>query len=293
RPRRCSPDEVPGPKRHSRKTNGRPIRRSHSLSLEGNGLRTSGAVAGAVHLAADKGRWLEAIGRTIRAIAGALLRHVAITHRCAADNVRRLEAIGRTVRTAARAGLHRVTRTRRRTADRGDRRKPVGRTRCAGPGAGFGYVAGTRRGAANRGGWRKPVVRTVAVRARTRLGHVAGTRRGTAYCSRVPGRVIAELRPSGAGYTHVHGAGIVVVAVCIRAAIRWCDHTVSRIGVRLLGRIGAHVDQLTACPNVGGREATVHRSVIRHAVASVALVRRVSRGAREGITSYHDANAAY
>src|SRR5439155_1602027 len=180
RPRRCSPDEVPGPKRHSRKTNGRPIRRSHSLSLEGNGLRTSGAVAGAVHLAADKGRWLEAIGRTIRAIAGALLRHVAITHRWAADNVRRLEAIGRTGRTAARAGLRHVARTRRRTADRGDRRKPV--------------------------------VRTVAARASTRLGDVAGTRRGTAYCPRVPGRVIAELRPSGAGYTHVHGAGVMVVA---------------------------------------------------------------------------------
>src|SRR5437867_511755 len=52
-------------------TNGRPTRRSHSLPLQDNGLRTNGAVAGAVHLAAQLGRWLEAIGRTIRAIAGA------------------------------------------------------------------------------------------------------------------------------------------------------------------------------------------------------------------------------
>src|SRR5439155_10396118 len=144
RPRRCSPDEVPGPKRHSRKTNGRPIRRSHSLSLEGNGLRTSGAVAGAVHLAADKGRWLEAIGRTIRAIAGALLRHVAITHRWAADNVRRLEAIGRTVRTAARAGLRHVARTRRRPAGGACRLEAVGRTVRATARAGLRHVARTR-----------------------------------------------------------------------------------------------------------------------------------------------------
>src|SRR5205807_5419557 len=50
--------------------------RSHSLPLQGHGLRTTGAVAGTEHLAADQGRRLEAIGRTIRAIAGAVLCHV-------------------------------------------------------------------------------------------------------------------------------------------------------------------------------------------------------------------------
>ncbi len=60
-----------------------------------------------------------------------------------------------------------------------------------------------------------------------------------------------------------------------------------------MGRIGAHVNQLTAYPDVGRRQAAVHRSVIRQAVASVAFVHRVSRVAVEGISPCRNANAAY
>jgi len=60
-----------------------------------------------------------------------------------------------------------------------------------------------------------------------------------------------------------------------------------------LGRIGAHVDQLAAGPDVIRRQAAVHYSVIRQAVASVAFVRHVSRVAVEGISPYRNASAAY
>src|SRR5207249_11496805 len=94
------------------------------------------------------------------------------------------------------------------------------------PGAVVHGVARTRGRPADRGGRGKPVGGTVAGRASTRLGDVADTRRGTADRPRVRGGVFAELHPSGAGCAHVHGAGIVVVAVCICAAVRWGDDTV-------------------------------------------------------------------
>src|SRR5207249_2655171 len=144
--------------------------------FQGNGLRTRGAVAGAVHLAADKGRRLEAIGRTIRAIAGALLRHIAVTYRRAADNGRRLEAIGRTRRTAARAGLRHVARTRCRAAERAGRLEAVGRTGRTAARAGLRRVARTCCRPAD-GACRPEVVgRTVRPAARAGLGHVARTR---------------------------------------------------------------------------------------------------------------------
>src|SRR5213594_2005635 len=90
------------------RANGSPHQHSHSLPLQAHGLRTSGAVAGTEHLAADQGRRLEAIGRTIRAIAGAVLCHVAGTRRRAADDVCRLEVVDRTARTATRAVLRHV-----------------------------------------------------------------------------------------------------------------------------------------------------------------------------------------
>src|SRR5207249_11476605 len=82
--------------------------RSHSLPLQGHGLRTSAAVAGTEHLAADQGRRLEAIGRTIRAIAGAVLCHVAGTRRWAADDVCRLEVVDRTAQIGRASCRERV-----------------------------------------------------------------------------------------------------------------------------------------------------------------------------------------
>src|SRR5439155_327514 len=156
-------------------TNGRPTRRSHSLPLQDNGLLTSGAVAGAVHLAAQLGRWLEAIGRTIRAIAGARLRHVAGTRRWAADGTCRLELVGRTVRTAARAGLRHVAGTRRCTADRSRGLEAVGRTGPTAARAGLRQVAVTRRCTADRTGRLEAVGRTGRTAARAVLRHVART----------------------------------------------------------------------------------------------------------------------
>src|SRR5207244_2747745 len=56
---------------------------------------------------------------------------------------------------------------------------------------------------------------------------------------------------------------------------------------------GAHVDQLTACSDVIRRQAAVYRGVIRQAVGSVAFVPRVRWVAGEGISPYHNANAAH
>ena len=118
--------------------------RSHSLPLQGHGLRTSAAVAGTEHLAADQGRRLEAIGRTIRAIAGAVLCHVAGTRRRAADDVCRLEVVDRTARTATRAVLRHVAVTGRSPADRRGRLEAVGRTARTAARAALRHVARTR-----------------------------------------------------------------------------------------------------------------------------------------------------
>src|SRR5439155_1422631 len=99
--------------------------------------------------------------------------------------------IGRTVGTAPRTVLRHVARTGRRPADRAG-------------GEGIG--------------------RTLAARAGTRFGDVTGARRGTAYRSRIPGGVVAESHTARTAHALVHGARIVVVAVCIRAATRGREH---------------------------------------------------------------------
>jgi len=84
----------------------------------------------------------------------------------------------------------------------------------------------------------------------------------------------------------------VVVAVCIRAATRGREHAVGRIRVRLLGRVGAHVDQLAGRPEVRGREAAVHDGVVPDAIGPAAFPPRVTRDAAEGIRPHRDADAA-
>src|SRR5207245_6376293 len=61
---------------------------------------------------------------------------------------------------------------------------------------------------------------------------------------------------------------------------------------RLLGRVGAHVDQLAGQPEVRGREAAVHSRIVRDAIGPSAFPRRVTRDAAEGIRPDCDANAA-
>src|SRR5206468_7416303 len=264
------------------------------------------------------------IGRTVRTAPRAVLRRVARTGRRTADRGRRLEAIGRTARTAPRAVLRRVARTGRRTAHGARGEGAVARARVAGPVAGLGDVAhagrrpahGSRRalrvgGAARarpraglrriadagrrparRAGGGEGVRRTVAARASTRFGDVTGARRGTAYRPRVPGGVVAKFHTARTAQTPVHGARIPVVAVRVRAAARGRDHAVGRIRIRLLGRVGAHVDQLAGRPEVRGREAAVDGGVVRDAMGPTAFLRRVTLDAAEGIRPHGDADAA-
>src|SRR5207302_8626037 len=122
------------------------------------------------------------------------------------------------------------------------------------------------------------VGRTLAARAGTRFGDVTGARRGTAYLSRIPGGAVAESHTARAAHALVDGAGILVVAVSIHAAIRRREHAVGLIRVRLLGRVGAHVDQLAGHPEVRGREAAVHGGVVLDAIGPTAF-RGVARDA--------------
>src|SRR5206468_6608091 len=160
------------------------------------------------------------------------------------------------------------------------------------PRAGLRRIADAGRRPARRAGGGEGVGRTLAARAGARFGDVTGARRGTAYRSRVPGGAVAKSHTAHTAHALVHGARISIVAVCIRAATRGREHAVGRIRVRLLGRVGAHVDQLAGRPEVCGREAAAHGGVVPDAIRPGAFPRRVTRDAAEGIRPHRDADTA-
>src|SRR5213078_427292 len=232
------------------------------------------------------------IGRTVRTGPRAVLRHVARTGQRTAHGARGEEAVARARVAGPVAGLGDVAHAGRGPAHGPRRALRVGRAARARPRAGLRRIADAGRRPAHRAGGDEGVGRTLAAGAATRLGDVTGARRGAAYRSRVPGDVVAELHTARTAHALVHGTRIAIVAVCVRAAIRGREHAVGRIRVRLLGRVGAHVDQLAGRPDVRGFEAAVHGGVVRDAIGPTAFLRRVTLDAAEGIRPHGDADAA-